>query len=146
MKIKSLDPRINRIQIDADTENPQAMLHPLENWPTYEVFHQKKRGTHHEHVGVVHATSSELALAFAKEQFARRGETVNLGEIRRHDGNRLFRRRCVCDHPREIVPRPSRVFRQRKNRPMGRQTKKSCRITSSNPYSNSFCNWQIICW
>ena len=85
MKIQSLDPRINRIQIDADTENPQAMLHPLENWPTYEVFHQKKRGTHHEHVGVVHATSSELALAFAKEQFARRGETVNVWVVKSED-------------------------------------------------------------
>jgi ring-1,2-phenylacetyl-CoA epoxidase subunit PaaB len=82
MNILSLDPRINRIQIDADTENPQAILNELENWPTYEVFHQKKRGTQHEHVGIVHAPSPELALAFAKEQFARRGETVNLWVVK----------------------------------------------------------------
>lgn len=82
MKIQSLDPRVSRLGIEAGAENPQAVLNPHEHWPTYEVFHQKKRGTQHTHVGIVHAPSDELALVFAKEQYGRRGETTNIWVVK----------------------------------------------------------------
>jgi ring-1,2-phenylacetyl-CoA epoxidase subunit PaaB len=76
MSIKSLDPRVTRAQIDTDT----SIGHQdnLDQWQTYEVFAQKKRGTHHEHVGSVHAPNAEMAILFAKEQYTRRGICVNI--------------------------------------------------------------------
>jgi ring-1,2-phenylacetyl-CoA epoxidase subunit PaaB len=76
MIIKSLDPRITRAQLDETTTN--GHLDTMDHWQTYEVFAQKKRGAHHEHVGSVHAPNSEMAILFAKEQFARRGVCVNI--------------------------------------------------------------------
>ena len=80
MKIKSLDPRISREEI-LEGESFQE-LKPLGHWPTYEVFHQRKRGTHHVHVGSVHAPSADLAVLFGKEQYARRGTCVNLWVVK----------------------------------------------------------------
>jgi ring-1,2-phenylacetyl-CoA epoxidase subunit PaaB len=57
-----------------DFESPPE----LDQWPTWQVFHQEKRGEQHRHVGIVHAPSAELALVMAKEQYARRGKCVNL--------------------------------------------------------------------
>ena len=54
-------------------------------WDVYEVFHQKARGEHHVHVGSVHATSPEMALILAKEQYARRTAGVNLGVVKVSD-------------------------------------------------------------
>lgn len=76
MKIVSLDPRVTRANIDENTQ--EGMLNAKEHFQTYEVFEQKKRGTHHIHVGSVHAPSAELAVVFAKEQYSRRGQCVNL--------------------------------------------------------------------
>ncbi len=45
---------------------------------TFEVFHQSKRGEPHVHVGAVHAPVAELALQYARDQFARRLECVSL--------------------------------------------------------------------
>ena len=73
--IVSLDPRITRAQIDHDPIEP---LKELDQFETYEVFHQLKRGGQHQHVGIVHAPNPEMALLYAKEQYARRGATVNL--------------------------------------------------------------------
>lgn len=73
--IKSLDPRINRAQVSADDIEP---LKELDQFQTYEVFHQQKRGQQHVHVGIVHAPNPEMALLYAKEQYARRGQTSNL--------------------------------------------------------------------
>lgn len=56
-----------------------------ENWNVYEVFHQEKRGAHHEHVGCVHAPNPALALVFAKEQFGRRKRCVNIWVVRSAD-------------------------------------------------------------
>ena len=78
MKLVSLDPRVTRMSLDENETMPQNTLKAQDHWETYEVFHQKKRGQHHAHVGIVHAPNDELALVFAKEQYARRGETVNL--------------------------------------------------------------------
>ena len=76
MKIESLDPRITRAALDENSQDGE--LHALDHFQTYEVFEQKKRGTHHMHVGSVHAPNSELAMMFAKEQYTRRGNCVNL--------------------------------------------------------------------
>lgn len=74
--IESLDPRIRRIDLD---KNPETVaLNILENWETYEVFHQRKRGEQHVHVGIVHAANPEMALVFAKEQYGRRLKCSNM--------------------------------------------------------------------
>ena len=74
----SLDPRINRVK----TLEEVKPIAPHEYWPTYEVFHQKKRGLQPVHVGIVHAPSPDLALVFAKEQYARRDKSVNLWVVK----------------------------------------------------------------
>lgn len=81
--IKSLDPRVTREQIELD--NQIAPLQELDQWETYEVFHQKKRGDQHMHVGIVHAPNPEMALLFGKEQFGRRGVSVNIWVVRTAD-------------------------------------------------------------
>jgi ring-1,2-phenylacetyl-CoA epoxidase subunit PaaB len=75
--MKSLDPRVNRA-FEEKIETSDTKLAEHEHWQTYEVFHQKKRGDQHIHVGIVHAPNAELALLFAKEQFGRRGISVNI--------------------------------------------------------------------
>ena len=83
--IVSLDPRVTRLgieSVDADSVTPKESLDQL---PTYEVFHQQKSGAHHTHVGVVHAPTKELALILAKEQYARRGQTLNLWVVNTAD-------------------------------------------------------------
>ena len=83
MKIISLDPRVTRANIDENTQ--EGVLQAKEHFQTYEVFEQKKRGTHHIHVGSVHAPSAELAVVFAKEQYSRRGQCVNLWVVKTAD-------------------------------------------------------------
>lgn len=74
--VVSLDPRITRAELNIDsTIDP---LGNLDQFQTYEVFHQVKRGAQHVHVGIVHAPNPEMALMYAKEQYARREKTVNL--------------------------------------------------------------------
>ena len=80
MKIESLDPRITRAALDENSQDGE--LQALDHFQTYEVFEQKKRGTHHMHVGSVHAPNSELAMMFAKEQYTRRGNCVNLWVVK----------------------------------------------------------------
>lgn len=83
MKLNSLDPRITRAGIDENTQ--EGELNALDHFQTYEVFEQKKRGTHHMHVGSVHAPNAELAMMFAKEQYTRRGQCVNLWVVKTSD-------------------------------------------------------------
>ena len=74
--MQSLDPRVART-----VKDPEKQIEPLtemDQWETYEVFHQKKRGDQHQHVGIVHAPDKEMALLFAKEQYGRRGITANI--------------------------------------------------------------------
>jgi ring-1,2-phenylacetyl-CoA epoxidase subunit PaaB len=78
--IKSLDPRVARAQIEADIEIKP--LEELDQWETYEVFHQKKRGDQHMHVGIVHAPNAEMALLFGKDQYGRRGITANIWVVK----------------------------------------------------------------
>lgn len=82
--MKSEDPRINRIDLP-ENEDKTEILHDEENWVTFEVFHQKKRGDQHIHVGIVHAPTAELALILAKEQYARRRQTSNLWVVKSSD-------------------------------------------------------------
>lgn len=70
----SIDPRVNRIIFPEDVTTKTE----LDQWETWEVFHQRKRGEQHEHVGIVHAPNAEMALVMAKETYGRRGQTANL--------------------------------------------------------------------
>ncbi|MEM7035963.1 MAG: hypothetical protein AAF570_03215 [Bacteroidota bacterium] len=58
------------------------MQQELDQWQTFQVFHQKSRGAHHVHVGCVHAPNAEIAMLFAKEQYARRMKCVNLWVVK----------------------------------------------------------------
>ena len=74
-RIESLDPRISRARLSGGNhEDMTGLLH----FQTYEVFHQNKRGAQHKHVGIVHAPNSDMALLYAKEQYARREQTANI--------------------------------------------------------------------
>ncbi|MFI5135492.1 MAG: hypothetical protein ACHQD9_06540 [Chitinophagales bacterium] len=79
-KVPIIDPRIKRLNLDSTQSFDK--LEDLEEWGTYEVFHQKKRGEQHVHVGVVHAPDPELALVFAKEQYGRRLHTANIWVVK----------------------------------------------------------------
>ncbi|MBW8686144.1 1,2-phenylacetyl-CoA epoxidase subunit B [Chitinophaga rhizophila] len=80
---ESLDPRVNRLRLN--NSDGSFSVEEGENWNVFEVFHQEKRGAHHEHVGCVHAPDANLALIFAKEQFGRRKKCVNLWVVRSAD-------------------------------------------------------------
>jgi len=74
------DPRIKRLDIE-QTFN-KTVVAENENWFSWEVFHQKKRGDQHIHVGIVHAPDADLALVFAKEQFGRRLLCANIWVVK----------------------------------------------------------------
>jgi len=76
MKIKSLDPRVERLQI-SDQEGLQSPKSELDQFETYEAFVQVKEGKSLDHVGSVHAPNEEMAFLFAKEQYTRRGVYCN---------------------------------------------------------------------
>ncbi len=44
----------------------------LDQFPTYEVFHQRKENSAYVYVGPVHAPEADVAFLFGKEQFSRR--------------------------------------------------------------------------
>ncbi len=79
--MKSYDPRVERMALP-ENEEKEEVLEKDENWETYEVFHQKKRGDQHIHVGIVHAPNQEMALILAKETFGRRRQTANLWVVK----------------------------------------------------------------
>lgn len=85
MTITSLDPRVTRAEISPDNETTWQPLVELDQWETYEVFHQDKRGAQPVHVGIVHAPGPEVALVFAKEQYARRSRCVSIWVVRTAD-------------------------------------------------------------
>ncbi len=77
--MNTLDPRIKRLDIKkVEAGEMQTNSH----LPTYEVFHQEKRGKQVVHVGIVHAPNPEMALVMAKEVFGRRGKTTNLWAVK----------------------------------------------------------------
>lgn len=73
--MSSLDPRVNRLDFKKVAEGE---VHTNSHLITWEVFHQDKRGKQVVHVGIIHASTPEMALILAKEQYARRGKTTNL--------------------------------------------------------------------
>jgi len=83
--MKYLDPRVNRLQLPQELNEGFEKAQELDQWQTYEVFHQRSRGEQHVHVGCVHAPSAELALLFAKEQYARRSKCTNLWVVKTAD-------------------------------------------------------------
>ena len=48
------------------------------NFPTWEVFTQKRQGAPFEHAGNVHAADKEMALLNARDIYSRRNEAINL--------------------------------------------------------------------
>jgi ring-1,2-phenylacetyl-CoA epoxidase subunit PaaB len=80
--MNSLDPRVERLDLKKAEEGE---VHTNSHLITYEVFHQEKRGKQVIHVGIVHASSPEMALILAKEQYARRGKTTNLWVVKTSD-------------------------------------------------------------
>ena len=81
MKEESLDPRVQRLDLEHEKTNYLTNSH----WITFEVFHQEKRGKQPVHAGIVHAPSPELALVFAKEQYGRRSTTSNIWVVKSSD-------------------------------------------------------------
>ncbi|MFT6055330.1 MAG: ring-1,2-phenylacetyl-CoA epoxidase subunit PaaB [Roseivirga sp.] len=77
MILKSLDPRVNRLSIKDNAEEPEVIKVSLDQFETYECFVQVKEGKPLEHVGPVHAPNEEMAFLFAKEQYSRRGMFCN---------------------------------------------------------------------
>lgn len=77
MALTSLDPRVTRLGIPEEWQNPMAPKSMLDQFETYEAFVQVKEGKALEHVGPVHAPNEEMAFLFAKEQYSRRGSFCN---------------------------------------------------------------------
>ncbi|KAA9327213.1 phenylacetic acid degradation b [Hymenobacter busanensis] len=69
--LTSLDPRIARLGLP-DSQPTIEPKEALDQFETFEVFHQKKDGTAYAYVGPVHAPSADVAFLFAKEQYSRR--------------------------------------------------------------------------
>tara|TARA_B100000530_G_scaffold275361_1_gene188298 strand:- start:148 stop:510 length:363 start_codon:yes stop_codon:yes gene_type:complete len=77
----SLDPRIKRVSLSDEVYK----IEKDKCWTTFQVFHQKKTGAQHAHVGSVHAPTHEIAMIFAKEQFGRRLACVNMWVVKTTD-------------------------------------------------------------
>ena len=89
----SLDPRIKRVNLSDEVYK----IEKDKCWTTFQVFHQKKTGAQHTHVGSVHAPSHDMAIIFAKEQFGRRLPCVNMWVVKttdivtlRHEDSDIF--------------------------------------------------------
>ena len=123
--MNSLDPRVNKL--DMSKERVETQMH--EHWPTWEVFHQKARGAQVVHVGIVHASSPELALVFAKEQFARRQKCSNIWVVKTTN---VFTFQTTDDDMFETTPEKNyRDASGYKVRDKINQFKKKMKITSS---------------
>jgi len=73
MSVKSLDPRITRLNIALDADN-FVQPKPMDQLETYQVFTQVREGKPYGHVGIMHAADEMLAFLEAKEQYGRRGK------------------------------------------------------------------------
>ena len=69
--IQSHDPRKNPLGLP-DAPAAVAAKNALDQFGTYETFHQKKEGAPFVYVGPVHAPEADVAFLFAKEQYSRR--------------------------------------------------------------------------
>lgn len=75
--LKSLDPRVNRLNLPDNYDAPMASIAELDQFETYQVFIQTKEAKAFEHAGIVHAPNEDMAFLFAKEQYSRRGMFCN---------------------------------------------------------------------
>ncbi|RIJ42586.1 phenylacetic acid degradation b [Pontibacter oryzae] len=82
MSLKSLDPRVNRLNLPDGEVPAMEPKQELDQFETYEAFHQKKDGAAFTYVGPVHAPNEDVAFLFAKEQYSRRFACVGLWVIR----------------------------------------------------------------
>ncbi len=50
----------------------------MKEWPLWEIFIRPKSGLHHQHVGSLHASDSEMAIKNARDVYTRRleGESI----------------------------------------------------------------------
>jgi len=71
--LESLDPRVNRLHLPNEFEQPLESKAMLDQFETYQAFVQVKENKPFEHAGIVHAPNEEMAFLFAKEQYSRRG-------------------------------------------------------------------------
>ena len=71
---------MNRLGLP-DAPATAAAKAALDQFGTYEVFHQKKEGTPFVYVGPVHAPEADVAFLFAKEQYSRRFACTGLWVI-----------------------------------------------------------------
>lgn len=85
--MKSLDPRINRLDVEKTIKAPLTEAH--EHWQSFEVFVQKKQGAAHVHEGSLHAPNGQMALVLAKEQFGRRDRCFNIWVVQSADIHQL---------------------------------------------------------
>jgi ring-1,2-phenylacetyl-CoA epoxidase subunit PaaB len=82
--LQSLDPRIGRWDLPANWED-QVPKKELDQFQTYEVFHQKRENMPFAYVGPVHAPDLEVAFLYAKEQHSRRATCTGLWVVRTQD-------------------------------------------------------------
>ncbi|MBF9255390.1 phenylacetic acid degradation b [Pontibacter sp. 172403-2] len=82
MSLKSLDPRVTRLHLPDGEVPPMEEKPALDQFETYEAFHQKKESTPHAYAGPVHAPNEDVAFLFAKEQYSRRFPCVSLWVVR----------------------------------------------------------------
>lgn len=81
MVLQSLDPRIRRWDLPGNWAD-QVPKQALDQFQTYEVFHQKREQTPFSYVGPVHAPDLEVAFLFAKEQHSRRFSCTGLWVVK----------------------------------------------------------------
>lgn len=79
--LQSLDPRIRRWDLPAGWEQ-QVPKEALDQFQTYEVFHQKRENMPFAYVGPVHAPDLEVAFVYAKEQYSRRATCTGLWVVK----------------------------------------------------------------
>lgn len=84
MVLQSLDPRIRRWDLPASWEE-QVPKQALDQFQTYEVFHQKRENMPFAYVGPVHAPDLEVAFLYAKEQYSRRATCTGLWVVKTQD-------------------------------------------------------------
>ncbi len=75
--MKSLDPRVQRLPEIGIGKQP-GPLDSHDQFATFEVFVQPKKGKPFQHEGAIHAPNLEMAYVFAKENFTRRFTCISL--------------------------------------------------------------------
>lgn len=75
--MNSIDPRVNRLPNIGQPGNIRSKA-PLDQFGTYEVFVQPRKGKPFQHEGIVHAPNAEMAFVLAKEAFTRRFTCVSM--------------------------------------------------------------------